>query len=149
MAKIHNNLLSRRTRCLETLPPIQILILILILILHPQQGARRLVSLSYLLSGSFLSAFHQGHLGAITTIRLITQSPQRGLARLEVEGHLPLARVAEHSVRRLHLNQLRQTQACSAKQIPPGARSELVHLVTSRQQARSDQRLVCLQRNFL
>jgi hypothetical protein len=105
----------------------------------------------------FLSAFHQGHLGAITAIRLITQSPPLGLARLEeeevvvvvVEGHLPLARVVEHSVQRLHLNRFRQTQACSAKQIPLGARSELVHLETSRQQARSDQRVVCLQKKFL
>lgn len=46
MAKTHNSNLSRRTRCLETLPPI--------LILHLQQGARRLVSLSYPLFGSFL-----------------------------------------------------------------------------------------------
>jgi hypothetical protein len=114
--KIHNSNLSRRTRCLETLHPI--------LILHLQQGARPL-----------------GLLGAITAIRLVTQSPPLDLARLEVEGHLPLAGVAERSVRRLHLNRLRQTQACSAKQIPLGARSQqLVHLVTSRQQARSDQR---------
>jgi nuclear pore complex protein Nup98-Nup96 len=46
LAKIHNSNLSRRTRCLETLPPI--------LILHLQQGARRLVSLSHPLFGSFL-----------------------------------------------------------------------------------------------
>jgi hypothetical protein len=149
LAKIHNSSPSRRTRCLETLPPI--------LILHLQQGARLLVSLFHPLFGIFLLiSIHQGHLGAITTLRLITQSPLLGLARLEVEvevevgGHLPLARVAEHSVRRLHLNQLRQTQACSAKQIPLGARSGLVqHLVTSHQRARSDHRLVCLQRNCL
>jgi hypothetical protein len=142
LAKIHNSSLSRRTQCLEILLPI--------LILHLQQGARRLVSLFHFFFGIFLLiSIHQGRLGATTTLRLVTQSPLLGLARLEVEGHLPLARVAEHSVRLLHLNRLRQTQACSAKQIPLGARSELVHLVTSRQQARSDQRVVCLQRKFL
>jgi hypothetical protein len=138
LAKIHNssrNSRSRRTRCLETFPPI--------LILHLQQGARRLVSIFHLLFVIFLISIHQGHLGAITTLRLVTQSPLPGLARLEVGGHLPLARVAEHSVRRLHLNRLRQTRACSAKQIPLGARSE--HLVTSRQPVRSDQRVVCLE----
>jgi nuclear pore complex protein Nup98-Nup96 len=49
LAKIHNNNLSnlsKRTRCLETLPPI--------LILHLQQGARRSVSLSHPLFGVFL-----------------------------------------------------------------------------------------------
>ncbi len=140
LVKIHNSSLSsrsRRTRCLETLPPI------LILILHLQQGARHLVSIFHTLFGIFLISIHQGHLGAITALHLVTQSPLLGLARLEVGGHLPLARVAEHSVRRLHLNRLRQTQACSAKQILLGARSE--HLVTSRQLARSDQRVVCLE----
>jgi hypothetical protein len=46
LAKIRNSNLRRRTRCLETLPPI--------LILHLQQGARRLVSLPRPLFGSFL-----------------------------------------------------------------------------------------------
>ena len=144
LAKIHNSSLSspsRRTQCLEILLPILILLL--------QQGARRLVGPFHSLFGIFLISIHQGHLGAIATLRLVTQSPRLRLAHLEVEGHLPLARAAEHSVRRLHPNRLRQTQAYSAKQIPLGARSELVHLITSRQQARSDRRVVCLQRIFL
>lgn len=97
----------------------------------------------------FSPAFHQEHLEAVTATRLVTQSPPLGLAPLEVEGHLPLAQVAEHSARRLHLNQLRQTQACSAKQIPLGARLDLVHLITSLQQARLDQRVVCPWSNLL
>jgi len=99
----------------------------------------------------FLSTSHQGHLGAIIIIHLVTQSPPLGLARLGVEGHPPLARVAEHSVRRLHLSRLRQTQGCLGRQIPLGARLGLVLvlLVTSPQQARSDRRVVCLRRNFL
>lgn len=53
LAKIHNSRRRRRTRCLETLP--------LILILHLQQGARRLVSLFHSLFGIFfLSAFIRG-----------------------------------------------------------------------------------------
>ena len=46
LAKIHSSSLSRRTRCLETLPPI--------LILRLQQGARRLVSLVRPYFGIFL-----------------------------------------------------------------------------------------------
>ena len=136
LAKTHNSSLSRRTPCSVTL--------LLILIPHLQQGARRLVCLFTLLWIFFFSpAFHQEHLEAVTATRLVTQSLPLGLAPLEVEGHLPLAQVAEHSARRLHLNQLRQTQACSAKQIPLGARLDLVHLITSLQQARLDQRVVC------
>jgi hypothetical protein len=95
---------------------------------------------------------HQGRLGVVTTIRLclVTQSPPLlGLARLEVEGHPPLAQVAERLVRRHHLSRLRQIQACLGSRMRLGARLEPVLLLTSRQQARSDQRVVGLLGNSL
>ena len=140
LVKIHNSSLSQRTRCLETSPPIPIL--------HLQQVGRRLVCLFQPSWHFFFSlALHQEHLGVTTTIiRLcsITQSPPLGLARLEVEGHPPLARVAELLVHQHHLSQLRRIQAYLDRRTRLGARLELVLLLTSPPQAHSDQRVVRL-----
>jgi hypothetical protein len=85
-------------------------------------------------------------LGVATIIHLclVTQSPPPGLVRLEVEGHPPLARVAEHLVQQHHLSRLHQMQACLGSRMRLGARLEQGLLLTSRQQARSDQRVVGL-----
>ena len=64
--------------------------------------------------------------------------------RLEVEGRLPLARVVDRLVRQHHLSRLRRIQGCLGSQMRPGARLEPVRSLTSRQQARSGQRIVCL-----
>jgi hypothetical protein len=71
------------------------------------------------------------------------------LARLGVEGHPPLARVAEHLVQQHHLSRLRQIQACLGRRMRLGARSEPVILLTSLQQARSDQQTVGFLEIFL
>ena len=101
--------------------------------------------LPYSLGIFYPDSLYQGHLGVVTTIHLclITQSPPLGLARLEVEGHLPLVQLVERLVRRHHLSRPRRIQACLGSRMRPGARLEPVLSRTSRQQARSDQRIVC------
>jgi hypothetical protein len=59
-----------------------------------------------------------------------------------VEGHPPLARVAEHLVQQHHLSRLRRIQAYLGSRMRLGARLEPVPLLTSPQQVRSDQRVV-------
>jgi hypothetical protein len=129
LAKIHHSSLSKRTRCSETLPPI--------LILPLQRAARRLVCLFHALLAFFIPTLlyqGQGHLGVVTTIHLclITQSPPVGLARLEAEGHLPLAQVVERLVRQHHLSRPHRIPACLGSRMRPGARLEPVLLLTSR-----------------
>jgi len=149
LVKIHNNNnnnnnLSKRTRCLETLPPI--------LILHLRQEAPHLVCPFHLALASLLLVLKQGPLGAVTTIRrcLVPQSPAQGVsAHLEEEGRQPLTRVAERLLRQTHPSRPRQIQACLDSRMRLGARLGLAPLQTNRQQAPSDQRPVCPLVNFL
>lgn len=136
LAKIHNNSLSKRTRCLETLHPI--------LILRLRQEARRLVCLLQHCALALLLVLHQGRLGAITIIRqcLVTLSPPQGSARLE-EDLQHSTRVVGHLVRQIRPSRSRQIQACLDNRMRLGARLGEVHLQTNQQQALSDQRLVC------
>jgi hypothetical protein len=144
LAKIHNNSLSKQTRCLETLHPIPIL--------HLRQEARRLVCfLQDCILAPFLPVLHQGHLGAVATIRqcLITQSLPQGSARLEEQERQPLTQVVGHLVRQIRPCRPRQIQACLDNRIQLGARLGQIHLQTNQQQALSDQQLVCYLMIFL